>query len=55
MVKKTVYIAPAINVVRVNTESMIAESGPQLSGSAASSSYDMEVKDDRGGFFDDEW
>ena len=54
MVKKTVYIAPAINVVRVNTECMIAESGPLVSGSAAYQDNGMEVKEDRG-FFDDEW
>lgn len=54
MVKKTVYIAPAINVVRVNTECMIAESGPLVSGTAADESYDMEVKEDRGGW-GDEW
>lgn len=53
MVKKTVYIAPAINVVRVNTECMIAESGPLVSDSAASG-YDMEVKEDRGEW-GDEW
>lgn len=54
MVKKTVYIAPAINVVRVNTESMIAESGPLVSGSAANQDYGMEVKEDRGEW-GDEW
>jgi len=52
--KKTLYIAPAINVVRVNTGSMIAQS-LTTSSSAANQDYGMEVKDDRGGFFDDEW
>lgn len=53
--KKTVYIAPAINVVRVNTECMIAESGPDvISDTAANQEFDMEVKEDRGGW-GDEW
>ena len=55
MVKK-VYIAPTINVVRVNAESMIAESGPMVSSSTGANQADgMDVKEDRGGFFDDEW
>lgn len=53
--KKTIYIAPALNVVRVNTENMIALSGPQASDSSANQDYGMEVKEDRGGFFGDEW
>lgn len=52
--KKTIYIAPALNVVRVNTENMIALSGPQTSNSAADQDYGMEVKEDRGGW-GDEW
>ncbi|MBR0201383.1 MAG: hypothetical protein IJQ44_02865 [Bacteroidaceae bacterium] len=53
--KKTVYIAPALNVVRLNTENIIAVSGPNVfSDTAADDELDMEVKEDRGGW-GDEW
>lgn len=52
--KKTLYIAPALNVVRLNTENIIAVSGPYVSDTAADQEYDMEVKEDRGGW-GDEW
>ena len=52
--KKTVYIAPALNVVRLNTENIIAVSGPYLSDTAADGDLEMEVKEDRGGW-GDEW
>ena len=55
MVKKTVYIAPALNVVRLNTENIIAVSGPDVISDTAANQEDyMEVKEDRGGW-GDEW
>jgi len=54
MVKKTVYIAPALNVVRLNTENIIAVSGPYALDTAADNDLEMEVKEDRGGW-GDEW
>ena len=49
--KKTVYIAPAINVVKINAENGFALNA---TSTAANQDYGMEVKEDRGEW-GDEW
>ncbi len=51
--KKT-YIAPEVSVTELALESMIAQSGPGTSSSAADSQYGMDVKEDAGDW-GDEW
>ena len=55
MVKKT-YIKPNMVVKNVATQSMIAESmGLSSAPSDMLDEGDILVKEDRGGFWDDEW
>lgn len=52
--KKT-YIIPKTEVVKVMASQMIALSTSENAATSRGEYLDNEVKDDRGGFFDDEW
>lgn len=52
--KKT-YIIPQTEVVKVMASQMIALSTSENAATFSGDNLDNEVKDDRGGFFDDEW
>lgn len=58
--KKTVYIAPSMVVVNLGASDGLLQSlsatGVLGNGGTTDGSFtDADVKDDRGGFFDDEW
>ena len=61
MVKKTVYIAPSMVVVNLGASDELLDtmSAGILGNGGKTSDVDFsegaDVKDDRGGFFDDEW
>lgn len=57
--KKIQYIAPAIEVIKLDVENMIAESGPEVSSASADVQYGMDVKGYNGKAgsvdWDDDW
>ena len=53
---KKIYIQPNMVVKNVATQNIIATSDPTASiGTGSAAPGEFEVKDDCGGFWDDEW
>lgn len=60
--KKSKYISPKMDIVEIRlSEGMLFSASDETNGilghggSTKDNVFDADVKDDRGGFFDDEW